>query len=79
MIGSPLQGPGVWASVMRELYFNFTAPVRFGDTLMAEAMVDSVTPERHLVNLSFVCRNQRAESVLNGTAAIKVLKEVVIE
>jgi 3-hydroxybutyryl-CoA dehydratase len=79
VIGVPLQGPGVCAAVIRELHFNFTAPVRFGDTLTAEATVDEVVQERHIVTLSVACRNQREEVVLTGQAVIKVLKEVVTE
>jgi 3-hydroxybutyryl-CoA dehydratase len=79
VIGVPLQGPGVCAAVIKELQFEFTAPVRFGDTLTAEATVEDVRTERHIVNLAVVCRNQRAEAVLKGRAVIKVLKEVVTE
>ena len=79
VIGVPLQGPGVCAAVIRELHFAFTAPVRFGDTLTAEAIVDEVLPERRLVTLSVACRNQRQEVVLKGRAVLKVLKEVVAE
>ena len=79
VIGSPLQGPGVCAAVMRNLTFDFTAPVRFGDTLTAEAIVNGVNTERRLVSLELACRNQRDEVVLRGTAVIKVLKEVVTE
>jgi 3-hydroxybutyryl-CoA dehydratase len=79
VIGVPLQGPGVCAAVIRELHFDFTAPVRFGDTLTAEATVDEVVTERRIVNLSVACRNQRQEVVLKGRAVLKVLKEVVAE
>ena len=79
VLGVPLQGPGVCAAVIRELQFDFTAPVRFGDTLMAAAFVDEVIVERHIVNLSVICRNQREGAVLKGRAVIKVLKEVVAE
>jgi 3-hydroxybutyryl-CoA dehydratase len=79
VIGSPLQGPGVCAAVMRNLSFDFTAPVRFGDTLTAEAVVVAINTERRLVNMDLVCRNQREEAVLRGTAIIKILKEVVVE
>jgi len=79
VIGSPLQGPGVCAAVMRNLTFDFAAPVRFGDTLTAEAVVVAINTERRLVNMDLVCRNQREEAVLRGTAVIKVLKEVVVE
>jgi 3-hydroxybutyryl-CoA dehydratase len=79
VIGVPLQGPGVCAAVIKELQFEFTAPVRFGDTLTAEATVEEVVAERHLVNLAVACRNQRGEAVLKGRAVIKVLKEVVTE
>ena len=79
VIGSPLQGPGVCAAVMRNLTFDFTAPVRFGDTLTAEAVVVAINTERRLVNMDLICRNQLEETVLRGTAVIKVLKEVVVE
>jgi 3-hydroxybutyryl-CoA dehydratase len=79
VIGVPLQGPGVCAAVIRELHFEFTAPVRFGDTLTAEATVDEVITERRIVGLAVACRNQREEVVLKGRAVIKVLKEVVAE
>lgn len=77
VIGTPLQGPGVCAAVIRELHFDFTAPVRVGDTLTAEAIVEEVLPERRLVNLAVSCRNQRGEVTLTGQAVIKLLKEVV--
>lgn len=79
VIGVPLQGPGVCAAVIRELHFEFTAPVRFGDTLTAEATVQEVVPVRHQVDLAVACRNQRDEVVLRGRAVLKVLKEVVTE
>jgi len=78
VIGTPLQGPGVCAAVIRELHFDFTAPVRVGDTITAEAVVGEVVPERRLVNLSVACRNQRDEVVLKGRAVITLLKEVVV-
>lgn len=79
VLGVPLQGPGVCAAVEKELHINFTAPVRFGDTITAEAVVTEVIRERHIVNLALTCRNQRGEVVLEGTAVLKVLKEVVTE
>ena len=79
VIGVPLQGPGVCAAVIRELHFEFTAPVRFGDTLTAEATVNEVNTARRIVELSVACRNQREEVVLKGRAVLKVLKEVVAE
>ena len=77
VIGVPLQGPGVCAAVIRELHFDFTAPVRFGDTLTAEATVEEVITERRIVGLCVTCRNQSEELVLKGRAVLKVLKEVV--
>jgi 3-hydroxybutyryl-CoA dehydratase len=79
VIGVPLQGPGVCAAVIRELSFEFTAPVRFGDTLTAEATVREVILARHQVDLAVACRNQRDEVVLRGRAVLKILKEVVTE
>lgn len=79
VLGVPLQGPGVCAAVIREQQFAFTGPVRFGDTLTAEAVVERVVAERHLVELVVACRNQRDEVVLSGRTVLKVLKEVVTE
>lgn len=79
VLGVPLQGPGTCAAVIRELHFDFTAPVRFGDTLTAEATVQEVILARHQVELAVACRNQRDEVVLRGRAVLKVLKEVVTE
>jgi acyl dehydratase len=79
VIGVPLQGPGVCAAVIRELHFDFTAPVRFGDTLTAEATVRDVDTSLHRVDLAVICRNQRDEVVLSGRAVLKILKEVVTE
>ncbi len=79
VLGVPLQGPDVCAAVIRELHFEFTAPVRFGDTLTAEATVQGVDLARHQVDLAVDCRNQRDEVVLRGRAVLKILKEVVTE
>jgi acyl dehydratase len=79
VLGVPLQGPGVCAAVIRELHFEFTAPVRFGDTLTAEATVQGVDVARHEVDLAVACRSQRDEVVLRGRAVLKILKEVVTE
>ncbi len=79
VLGVPLQGAGVCAAVIRELQFEFTAPVRFGDTLTAEATVQEVISARHQVDLAVDCRNQRDEVVLRGRAVLKILKEVVTE
>ena len=79
VLGVPLQGSGVCAAVIRELHFEFTAPVRFGDTLTAEATVREVIPARHQVELAVACRNQRDELVLRGRAVLKILTEVVTE
>jgi acyl dehydratase len=79
VLGVPLQGPGVCAAVIREQQFTFTAPVRFGDTITAEASVEEVLTERGLVTLAVACRNQRDEVVLTGRSVLKVLKEVVSE
>jgi 3-hydroxybutyryl-CoA dehydratase len=79
VLGVPLQGAGVCAAVIRELHFDSTAPVRFGDTLTAEATVQEVNLKRYQVDLAVACRNQRDEVVLNGRAVLKILKEVVTE
>jgi acyl dehydratase len=65
--------------VIREQQFTFTAPVRFGDTLTAEATVEEVVADRHRVTLAVACRNQRDEVVLTGRAVLAVLREVVTE
>ena len=52
---------------------TFAAPIRFGDTILAEVRVAGKDPERHEVVLDARCSNQRDETVVEGTLILKVV------
>ena len=52
---------------------TFTAPIRFGDTILAEVRVAEKDPERHQVILDARCSNQRDETVVKGRLILKVI------
>ena len=54
--------------------FTFPAPVRFGDTITAEVEVTNIDPEKRLLHLRTICKNQKDEIVLDGTAVEKFPK-----
>lgn len=49
---------------------KFTKPVRFGDTIKAEAEVIKKIPEKNRVIIKTTCTNQKEEVVLVGEAEI---------
>ncbi|HSB72997.1 MAG TPA: MaoC family dehydratase [Candidatus Methylomirabilis sp.] len=52
---------------------TFTAPIRFGDTILAEVRVAEKNPERHEVILDARCSNQCDETVAKGRLILKVI------
>ena len=52
---------------------TFTAPIRFGDTILAEVRVAGKDPERHEVILEARCSNQRDETVVKGRLILKIV------
>lgn len=64
---------GLFVYVSQDL--RFTAPVHLGDTITARAEVVEIL-DRGRIRLRTVCTNQRGETVLEGFAEMKRLKEV---
>ena len=64
--------PGAGAIYMGQT-LRFTAPVRPGDTITAEAVVLELFPEKRHVRLSTRCSNQRGETVIEGEARMLLL------
>ena len=64
---------GLFVYVSQDLHF--TAPVHLGDTITATAEVTELL-DRGRVRFRTVCTNQRGETVLEGFAEMKRLKEV---
>jgi 3-hydroxybutyryl-CoA dehydratase len=56
---------------------RFTAPVHLGDTVTASAEVVEVL-DRGIIRIRTVCTNQRGETILEGFAEMKRLKEVPV-
>lgn len=67
-----LVGPGY---VLLSMEHRFTAPVRIGDTITAEAVVVE-KEERGVLKVRTTCRNQKGETTLEGWARLKRLKEL---
>lgn len=64
---------GFFVYVSQDLHF--TGPVHLGDTITATAQVVEIL-DRGRVRFRTVCLNQRGETVLDGFAEMKRLKEV---
>lgn len=67
VLGVQLPGPGT-IYLAQEL--KFTAPVRFGDTILAEVTVVEINIDRNKVKLKTECSNQDGDVVLVGQATV---------
>lgn len=72
VVGNRLPGPG---SVYLKQELRFLGPVRAGDTITAMAEVIEKIEEKQRVRLKTTCTNQKGELVLDGEAALLVLKK----
>lgn len=69
VLGMRLPGPG---GIFLSQTLKFLRPVRFGDTLTAEAEVLTWRAEARILTLRTTCTNQQGETVLDGEAALLV-------
>ncbi len=72
VVGNKLPGPG---SVYLKQELRFLAPVRAGDTIMVMAEVIEKIEEKQRVRIKTTCTNQKGELVLDGEAALLMLKK----
>lgn len=72
VVGNKLPGPG---SVYLKQELRFLAPVRAGDTIMVMAEVIEKIEEKQRVRIRTTCTNQKGELVLDGEAALLMLKK----
>lgn len=70
-----LIGPGY---VLLSMEHTFTAPVKIGDTITAEAEVHEKDNACEIVKVKTTCTNQRRETVLKGWARMMKLKELSV-
>lgn len=71
VLGMRLPGPG---GIFLSQNLKFLKPVRFGDTITAEAEVLSYRAEKGILTLRTTCTNQRGEAVIDGDAVLLVEK-----
>jgi len=72
VIGMDLPGTGaVWMSQS----IRFTRPVKLGDVVTTRVEVAELIPAKRRAKLATTCRNQHAETVLEGEATIMMLDE----
>ncbi len=67
VLGMKLPGPG---TIYLKQELKFTAPVRIGDTIKAEAEVAEINTEKNRIGLRTVCTNQNGDVVLDGMATV---------
>lgn len=72
VLGTKLPGPG---TIYLGQELKFTKPVRFGDTIKAEAEIIEIIPEKNRLKLKTTCTNQNNEVVLEGVATVLAPKE----
>lgn len=72
VLGTKLPGPG---TIYLGQELKFTKPVRFGDTIKAEAEVIEIVSEKNRLKLKTTCTNQNGEVVLDGIATVLAPKE----
>ena len=65
VLGMKLPGPG---TIYLGQELKFTAPVKFGDTIKAEAEVIEINEEKNIISLKTTCTNQDGKTVLTGVA-----------
>ncbi len=65
VLGMKIPGPG---TIYLGQELKFTAPVRFGDTIKAEAEVIEINEEKNIIALKTTCTNQDGKVVLTGIA-----------
>ncbi len=69
VLGMRLPGPG---GIFLNQTLTFLKPVKFGDTITAEAEVMSYRSDKRILTLRTACRNQRGEAVIEGEAVLLV-------
>lgn len=67
VLGMKLPGPG---TIYLKQELKFTAPVRIGDTIKAEAEVTEINTEKNRIQLRTICTNQNGDVVLDGMATV---------
>lgn len=67
LVAMDMPGPG---TVFTRQSWSFPRPVYIGDTIRAQATVQSVRAGRPFAELAFVVTNQHGETVLEGEATV---------
>lgn len=67
VLGMYLPGPG---TIYLGQELKFTAPVKIGDTIKAEAEVIEMITEKNRIKLRTVCTNQEGKVVIDGVATV---------
>ena len=67
ILGTILPGPG---TIYLRQEVNFTAPVRFGDTVTARVEVTQMDVDKNRLTLETTCVNQKGKQVIDGQALV---------
>ncbi|QAT48834.1 MaoC family dehydratase [Caproiciproducens sp. NJN-50] len=72
VLGTKLPGPG---SIYLGQEVRFVKPVYLGDTITASVTVSEINPEKRIVKLDTVCKNQEDVVVVEGRAIVRPPKK----
>jgi 3-hydroxybutyryl-CoA dehydratase len=75
VLGMYLPGPG---TIYLGQELKFMAPVRMGDTIMAEVEVVEIIAEKNRIKLKTTCYNQDNKIVIDGLATVMPPKATVV-
>lgn len=67
LAASKLPGPG---SIYLSHNIRFRAPAYIGDTVTAEIKILNVRPDKPIISLSTICRNQDGKTLIEGEALV---------
>ncbi len=67
LAGTRMPGPG---SIYLSQSIKFKKPAFIGDTVTAEIKVLSVRPDKPIIKLSTICRNQLGEILMDGESLV---------
>lgn len=65
--GTQLPGPG---SIYLNQHMKFKNPAYIGDTVTAEIKVLNIRPDKPIISLSTIVRNQKGEVLMDGEALV---------
>lgn len=71
IIGSILPGPG---AIYLSQNLNFRKPIYHNELVTATCTITHIREDKPIITLETICKNEKGEVAIDGTAVIKLLK-----